>query len=295
MRHLTAITLMLVTATSGCANSSAGTEPAKHQAPPGVAPAAGDDVPRPVAQVVKAMPDVARLRRATASYLKGRPGQAGLMVEDLKTGATFSYAPHTRFVTASVMKVNILTALLLQRQKAHRGLTATERDIASRMIRNSDNAAADVLYEKVGGGSGLARIDRRLGLKETVPYPTRWGASRSTAADQVRLLRVLARKKSPLNTANRHYVLDLMRSVTPSQAWGIRAAAHRGEAVAVKNGWTPLHVQGTGWAVNSIGRITGNGHDLLVAIFTTGQPGMSPGIETAEHLAALTVATLRTR
>jgi beta-lactamase class A len=291
MRHVTAITLMLALATGGCTTSSAQARtPRLQPLPPIAAPAPEDEVPR-VAARARRLPDTARLRRTTASYLKTRPGQAAVMVRDLRTDATFGYAPHTRFVTASVMKVNILMALLLQRQP--RGLSGTERSLATRMIRFSDNAAADVLYATAGGGSGVARTNRRLGLKETVPYPTRWGASQSSPADQVQLLRALTRKKSPLRAANRRYVLDLMRSVTPSQAWGIRVAAEAGEAVAVKNGWTPLQHQGTGWAVNSIGRITGQDHDFLIAIFTTGQPGMSTGIETAEHLADLTVDALR--
>ncbi|MGH3390335.1 MAG: serine hydrolase [Actinomadura sp.] len=289
MRHVTAITLTLAL-TTGCTTSSAQTQTPRHQAlPPVAAPAPDDEVPR--ISTARKVPDVARLRRTTVSYLKTRPGRAAIVVRDLHTDATFEYAPHTRFVTASVMKVNILTALLLQRQPG--GLTGTERSLATRMIRFSDNAAADVLYSRAGGGAGVTRTNRRLGLKETVPYPTRWGASQSSAADQVRLLRALTRKKGPLNAKNRRYVLDLMRSVTPSQAWGIRVAAATGEAVAVKNGWTPLHHQGTGWAVNSIGRITGPDHDFLIAIFTTGQPGMSTGIQTAEHLADLTVDALR--
>jgi beta-lactamase class A len=293
MRHVTAITLTLALAIGGCTTSSAQTREPRRQAPPDAAvpaPGAHDDVPKVIAPV-RAVPGIAKLRRLTAGYLKDRPGQAAIMVQDLRTDTSFGYAPHTRFVTASVMKVNILAALLLRRQPD--GLSATERSLAARMIRYSDNAAADVLYREAGGGSGLARANRRLGLEETVPYPTKWGASKSSPADQVRLLRALTRKKSPLKAADRRYVLDLMRSVTPSQTWGIRAAARTGEAVAVKNGWTPLHHQGTGWAVNSIGRITGPGHDFLIAIFTTGSPDMSSGIQTAEHLAALAVAALR--
>jgi hypothetical protein len=139
----------------------------------------------------------------------------------------------------------------------------------------------------------MSRIDRRLGMKHTVPYPVVWGATHTCPYDQVKLLRVLTDQRSPLSPAHRRYVLGLMHTVTPEQAWGISAAARPGEKVALKNGWVPMHLMGTGWEVNSIGRITGRGHDFLIAVFTAGAPDMGIGVQTAEHLATLAVAALR--
>jgi beta-lactamase class A len=161
------------------------------------------------------------------------------------------------------------------------------------MIRYSDNAAADVLYRKIGRGRGLSRINRRFGLRTTFPYPRSWGASQTNPADQLTLLRVLTTAPSLLTASNRRFVRRLMESVTRSQRWGISAGARSGERVALKNGWTPLRFQGTGWAVHSIGRIHGHGHDLLVAIMTTGSPNAAAGIRTVEGLARLTVPRLR--
>jgi 6-pyruvoyl-tetrahydropterin synthase len=45
--------------------------------------------------------------------------------------------------------------------------------------------------------------------------------------------------------------------------------------------------------VNSIGRITGHGHDFLIAVFTAGEPLMKTGIEVAEYLATVAVSALR--
>ncbi|MEU5883730.1 serine hydrolase [Spirillospora sp. NPDC047279] len=233
------------------------------------------------------------LRRAVARYLSGRPGRAGVMVTDLRTGRNFGYGERRRFVTASVMKVNVLAGFLLQRQRAGKRLTAGDRALAARMIRHSDNTAADALYARVGRGPGLTRLNRAFELRDTEPYPTRWGASGTSPADQVRLLRALATGPSPLNAANRRYALKLMESVEASQAWGVSAAARRGEKVAVKNGWTPLRHQGSGWAVNSVGRVRGRHHDFLVAVCGNGSPAMATGVTTVERLSSMIVTALR--
>jgi hypothetical protein len=233
------------------------------------------------------------LTRSIAGYLRHREGRAALWVEDLRTGDSFGYQQHSRFITASVAKVNILAGLLLQHQAEHRGLTGDERDLAEQMIRNSDNDAADALYSEAGQGEGIGKIDAGLGMVHTEPYPTVWGATETCPYDQVRLLHLLTDPQSPLTPANRGYVLGLMRTVSDDQRWGISAAARDGESVALKNGWTPLHYQGSGWAVHSIGRITGPGHDFLIAVFSAEQPDMGTGIQTVEHLATMAVTALR--
>ena len=233
------------------------------------------------------------LRQNVAGYLAGRPGRAAVMVEDLRTGASFGWSQHSSFMTASIVKVDILAGLLLLRQDQHLGLSDNEQEAAARMIHFSDNKAANTLYREVGMGAGLTLLNRRLGLRETFPYSTSWGSSDTTPADQIRLLHQLTDDSSPLRQAARRYVLRLMSGVTPEQAWGISAAAEDGEMVALKNGWVPLRYQGIGWEINSIGRIIGRSHDFLVAVMTTGNPSRDAGIETTEHLADLVVSALR--
>jgi beta-lactamase class A len=240
-------------------------------------------------------PGRAGLRRDIARYLSTRPGEAGLIVSDLRTGVTFGYRPRARFVAASVMKVDILAALLLRRQGGRRGLSPTERATAAQMIRFSDNSAADELYEKVGRGPGIGVLNRQFRLRDTVPARTAWGASLTSPADQLRLLRALTTARSPLKAANQRFVLTQMASVTRAQAWGVRAGAGPEDSVAVKNGWTPLRHQGTGWAVNSIGRIRDHSgrHDFLIAVCTTGSPAQATGIATVEQLVRRTASALR--
>lgn len=237
--------------------------------------------------------DAEALRRDLRAYIRKRPGRAGVMVTDLRTGRSFGENEGGRFVTASIMKVDILASLLLQRQRDGRGLTGSERALAGTMIRESDNAAANALYAEAGYGPGVARANRALGLKHTKPFPTSWGSSVTSPADQVRLLTNLASDGSPLKARGRRYVLGLMGSVLDEQAWGISAAARPGERVALKNGWVPLRFQGHGWAINSIGRVSGRGHDFLIAVCSSGNPTMETGVSTVEHVADMVVDGFR--
>lgn len=291
MRH--ALVLSCALLVSGCA---AGDRPAalltKEAAPAALAarPATPAPTPTPTPSATPS-PDAAT-RKAVEKFLKSRPGRASVMVRDLKTGASFGYGRHDRYITASVMKVNILIGLLMRKDRFDWGT-------AGAMIRHSDNGAADSLYRTAGRGPGLGRVDRKLGLEHTVPFPTVWGATQTCAADQVKLLAVLAGadagagEKPALSASQRAKVLRLMETVTPEQRWGVGAAALKGDKVANKNGWTPVRYQGSGWAVHSVGRITGHGHDFLVAVFSAEQPSMGTGVRTVEGLAEIAVGGLR--
>jgi len=290
MRRLS-IALVMALAATGCTSTQA--HSAQHQGRLAAADRTAQAAPPAPTLRVFTLTQRHALRTAVAAYMRERPLHAGIMVQDLRTGRSFGYREHSEYITASIAKVNILTGLLLERQARHRGLSSWERATATQMIRYSDNNAADQLYAAAGQGDGLERVDRRLGMKNTEPYPTVWGATHTCPADQVRLLHVLTDPRSPLTPAHRRYVLGLMHRVTPEQFWGVSAAARPGEWVGLKNGWVPMHYMGSGWAINSIGRITGPDHDFLVAVMTGGAPSMFLGIQTAEHLATMVVDALR--
>ncbi|WP_219463114.1 serine hydrolase [Nonomuraea rhizosphaerae] len=226
-----------------------------------------------------------RLGRDLERYLERQPGRVVYAAHDLATGVRLGHGEHQHdMITASGAKVDILTALLLRRAR----LDAGERDLASRMIRESDNSAADALWGRVGAGDGMSRFYRRVGLRETVPGPSRfWGGTLTSPADRLRLLKVLVNGSKGLGTADRDLVLGLMGRVQRDQSWGVSAAARQGERVALKNGWTPRPFIHNTWAVTSYGRILGPGRDLLLSVQTDRQPGEGAGIETIEGLARM--------
>lgn len=212
---------------------------------------------------------------------------------ELRSGATIGFRPRLRFVTASVVKVEILLALLMSARRAGRELTPEERDAAARMIEVSDNDAAHELWARVGRDTGMADADRALGLCETVTSPESWGLTRTSAADQVRLLTELTPAGTRLDKRDRGYPQDLMAGVADGQRWGVGAVARPGDRVAVKNGWLPYSGDGDRWTVHTIGRVTGSGHDLLLAVLSSGHATMDEGVRAVERAAAITAEALR--
>ncbi|MDN3288364.1 serine hydrolase [Streptomyces thermocarboxydus] len=195
---------------------------------------------------------------------------------DLASGETYVSGEGV-FVTASVVKVDILAALLLTARDADRALTASERAHAEAMIVRSDNDAATALWQVVGRAAGLDAANARLGLGHTAA-DARWGLTRTTAADRVRLLR---RMVTPDGMA---YARELMERVVPEQAWGVPALADPGTRWAVKNGWLPRDATGL-WVVNSTGCVTVGGRVYAVAVLSDGHASMTEGVARVERAA----------
>ncbi|MDR3081035.1 MAG: class A beta-lactamase-related serine hydrolase [Streptomyces sp.] len=205
------------------------------------------------------------------------------------------YGEDAPYDTASIIKVDVLATLLLQAQDAGRQLTAQERALAEPMIRNSDNAATNVLWREIGEAPGLEAANKRLGLTSTKGGPGgKWGLTRTTASDQIRLLLAVfdtagsSKAGSPLNAQSRTYIRSLMSRVASEQAWGVSAAAK--SEWALKNGWLQRNTSGL-WDVNSVGRITVDGHHCLVAVLSDGSASMSDGVSLVERTAQQAVAS----
>ncbi|MFC4013005.1 serine hydrolase [Nonomuraea purpurea] len=247
--------------------------------------------PVKVARCVLKLPDARgarvarnRLERDISRYMSQRPGRIVYGALDLVTGVSFGQGEHDRdMITASGAKVDIVAALLHSRAGE---LNEEERELAERMIKESDNKAADAMWSRVGGTDVMTGFYDRIGLRETTPGPgTYWGGTLTSPADRIRLLQVLVRGGGELSSTDRRLVLRLMEQVQPDQAWGVSAAARPGDRVALKNGWTPRPFIRETWAVTSYGRVVGPGRDLLLAVQTDEQPGEEVGIETVEGIA----------
>ncbi|MEU8693294.1 serine hydrolase [Streptomyces sp. NPDC048665] len=236
---------------------------------------------------------------SAASSPAGTPAHATAAVLDLD-GAGHAPVVHgedTAYDTASIVKVDILAALLLQAQDAGRGLTAQERAHAEPMIKQSDNAAADALWRRIGQADGLTAANKRLGLTSTTSGPGgKWGLTRTTASDQIRLLRAVfdgdgddtavKTGATALNAGSRAYINTLMTQVVPEQKWGVSAVGSRH---ALKNGWLQRTTSGL-WDVNSVGQVTVNGHRYLVAVLSNGSASMAEGVSLVEQTARGAVA-----
>jgi Beta-lactamase enzyme family len=154
-------------------------------------------------------------------------GSVSVAARNLETGARFTYGSTGDQTSASIFKVNILEALMLNHQASGQPLSAVESQNASVMIVTSDNDWATLLYRDVGGAEGVRAANRTLGLRCTEPNESFWGLTVTCAEDQVQLLYQLERPSSPLTQASRDYILSLMQNVTRANGGGCRSPPTR--------------------------------------------------------------------
>ncbi|GGM00643.1 hypothetical protein GCM10010129_50210 [Streptomyces fumigatiscleroticus] len=230
----------------------------------------------------------ALLAEAMASVTVADGADVSVAVLDTESGESASYGDAV-FDTASIVKVDILAALLLQAQDAGRTLTAAEKTYATAMIENSDNDSASALWDAIGQADGLDAANERFGLTETEGGDgALWGLTQTTAADQLTLLRQVFGDDSELSEASRTYLRGLMEDIAADQQWGVSAAAD-GSAWALKNGWLQRSTTGL-WDINSIGRVTAGGHGYVVAVLSNGNATKAAGISLVESAARAAVS-----
>lgn len=259
------------------ASSSAASPSASSSAPASAQPSAEPTVDRD-----------AQLSKTMASVTVPSAAKVSTAVLDLDSGERATYGD-AAFDTASIVKVDILATLLLQAQDADRQLTATEKAYATKMIQNSDNDSATALWHSIGTADGLDAANKRFGLTQTTGGDGElWGLTQTTAADQLVLLQQVFGDDSKLNEVSREYVQGLMKTIESDQHWGVSAAAD-GSAWALKNGWLERSTTSL-WDVNSIGRVTVDGDDYLVAVLSNGSASEEAGISLVEAAAKATVS-----
>jgi hypothetical protein len=263
-------------------------------------PTAGSPISEPTGQPTAGAPSAAPaavgqadpFSAAVTGYLAGRAGTVAAALYDVTTGQTWTLGPGSPQATGSLVKVDILQALLA---RSPSGLTAADRARARSMIENNNNTPATTLWNQVGRAVGLRSYNASVGLQQTTPssclvcagfgWPG-WGLTTTTPADQLLLLRALINGQL-LSPAGRGYALSLMENVEPDQRWGVSAGVPPGVRVALKSAWVPLTPADTDWQINSEGWISGDGRDYLVAILTTGNPDQRYGIDTINTVSAM--------
>jgi Beta-lactamase enzyme family len=272
------------TTPAGPAPSPSASGSASPSATPSATPAAtasaGPKAVRALRRAVTALPGSGTGDLAVAVAVGDGDGGGSVAAYDSAAGDDV-------FDTASIVKVDILAALLLDHQRAGTRLTANQRSLATAMIEQSDNDAALALWHTIGGAAGLDAANTTLGLDHTSGGPGElWGLTQTTAADQIALLRaVFGGEESPLSAASRAYVAGLMESVTAGQQWGVSAADTGGSGgYALKNGWLRRTATGL-WDINSIGEVTYGEHRLLISVLSSGQRSEAAGIELVEGAA----------
>jgi beta-lactamase class A len=236
------------------------------------------------------------LAAAAASYAAGRAGSVLAAVYDVRTGQTWRLGTGQPQAEASVVKLDILETLLAREDGG--ALRPGDQALAQSMIEDSDNDAATSLWDEAGGAAGLSAYDDQAGLTSTTPSPCvdcagfawpGWGLTTTMPYDQLALLKqlIVPGHRPLLSDAARSYALSLMENVAPEQRWGVSGGVPAGVTVALKNGWLPLDAANNDWQVNSVGWVSGEGRDYLIAVLSTGSPSEQYGIDTINGLSAL--------
>jgi beta-lactamase class A len=235
--------------------------PTKAKAKPTPKATTAKPTPKPVVVVPRVKPNVA------------------VAVLDTTTGKSY-YSSTRVFDTASIVKVDILAALLLRSQELGDPFTPKELNLSERAITKSDNAAATELWQDLGGTMPLDMRNQQLELNEThAGNGQYWGLTKTTAWDQVKLLHQLT-NDGPLTQDSRDYELGLMGHVVAGQDWGVSAAG----SAQLKNGWLERS-QTKRWDVNSIGVVNHKGHKLLMAVLSNDNATLQSGIDLVEKSA----------
>lgn len=221
---------------------------------------------------------------ALAKYLASRTNKVTAGFFDVETGETFLYRPGERQVTASMVKIGILAALLYSAKKSDRMLTSSESRLAKIMIQQSDNAAASALWPKIGYSSGLNAFNAKLGFTQTKAVPS-WGMEATTPADQLKLLKQILLPDSILSPSSQKYLQSLMQSVVNWQRFGIPTGVPATATVGVKNGWYPVST--TGWQVNTAGYVKTADRFYLAVIMTAHNRNQKYGTNAVNRISQL--------
>jgi beta-lactamase class A len=211
-----------------------------------------------------------RVREAT-NFLAGRTGSASFAVIN-ERGGIRGYQRGVQYSSASLVKAMLLVAYLRRNEVRRRALRPAERHLLGPMIRLSDNDAASAVYARVGP-DGLTRLAHRAGMRRFAANPV-WGGCQVTARDQARFFLRLRRL---LPDRHRKYGLGLLRSIDPSQRWGIPPASPKGWGIYFKGGWFP---DDDGWRVHQAALLRQGDRRIAVAVLTRGSPSLEYGAAT---------------
>jgi len=202
---------------------------------------------------------------------------------DERDGCHYWMNASNRQSTASVFKVMVMAGTLREAQLAGRGPTVWEMSQMQPMIQQSTNPPVRALWSSFGGAPWFAEQARLFGLVQTTTVgddETGWGATKTSAADQVHLLRQLILGHGGLlDGPHRAVAEELMSGVIPDQTWGVGTAAPAGSTVFQKNGFA-------GVTANSVGVVRrADGTRYVMAVLTTGWSHWTSGVPAVDAIA----------
>lgn len=208
---------------------------------------------------------------------------------DSASGASFGSGNATTETnnTESMIKAWIGTDYIAGADAEGRTLTDDEKALITKMIRFSDDGAAQKLWRARGGDAMIQRLIDEAKLTGTTITHNWWSKTQMTALDATRMMTyILDKAKTSEQTA---WLVGLMRDVDPSNAFGIPRALPASADPAVKNGWT-AHAITQMWNVNSLA--AWDGKILVVMTRYPVQYGQAYGEQMTKDVASDLLAQL---
>jgi beta-lactamase class A len=184
---------------------------------------------------------------------------------------------------ASVFKAMLLVTYLRQSGVRHRALTDGDRALLRPMIRRSDNVAATRVRDIVGNAA-VVRLAHKAGMTRFVVAQV-WGLSRITARDQTKFFLHIERL---LPKRHRAYALELLRTIVPSQRWGMARVIPAGWTLYFKGGWG----SGTGAVDHQVGLLARGEERVAIAVLTVNSPSHDYGKATLRGVSRRLLAGL---
>ncbi|GAA1826029.1 hypothetical protein HC028_25535 [Planosporangium flavigriseum] len=215
------------------------------------------------------------------------PGFFSWALLDRSTGAMYGSANSADTTTSTESMIKIWIASDDLRRLPPDGAPDQYRlDELSRMIRDSDDSAAEDIYQQNGADSVVQRMISMCDLAETSIAEGWWSRTEVSARDAVRLGICITdgRAAGPKWTS---WVLGEMRQVRGDGRFGIVDALPTPVAthIPIKNGWT---VVGAEWRVNCLAVVD----EYVLAVLTRYPEGL--GLAYGADICRSVTAQLRT-
>ena len=168
--------------------------------------------------------------RAAIAYAHTRSGDIAFAV---RTDHRFyGYRPDHVEWSASMVKSMMLVSYLDEPWVADRTLNAQDGALLWPMITQSNNDAADQVYEIIGPGA-LYALAARVGMR-SFSTQSIWGETHVTARG---LTKFFLHLDSYVVPRHRGYAMAALSRVVPSERWGVGEVAPHGWKLYFKGGW----------------------------------------------------------
>ncbi len=225
----------------------------------------------PAASAQAWSPDVPSAR----AYAKQRLGDVSFAVRTERR--LYGFRGRRGVRSASVVKAMLMVAYLNHRTVRGRALRRSDRALLAPMVRWSNNRAASRIRNFVGN-TALAGLARRTGMRRFRTAPS-WGSSWIDAADQTKLFLRIDRY---VVRRHRRTAMRLLKTIVPSQRWGIARARPAAWALYFKGGWG----DGDGDVDHQVALLRRGAHRIAVAVMTSSNPSHAYGKQTLRGVAA---------